>query len=165
MSVDSINLLSSSSAVNKSSSKSVLSEETIKKLKALGLDPSDYTSEAAAKSAIKQAQAQQAATIQQGQSGTTTLEALRTRAEQLASVVGVSLISKGNSMDDILDKISERISTLQASAGTDSSILAKVQSYQAEYSSINNEYSQYEAAKNMTGATALANYYKAAFGF
>lgn len=165
---DAISSVSGSSSSSASSTSSVLSNETKSKLKALGLDPADYTSESAAKSAIAEATAKKAQEAQQTQSQSKpqrsgVLETVETNTKELASKMGIS-ISTEDKLADIFDKISTKIDELQASAGTDASKKTDASGYKSEYSILYSEYSQATATQNMTGASALASYNKAALG-
>lgn len=159
----SVNAISSSFSASSASgsSTSQLSEDTKKKLQALGLDPTKYTSEAQAQAAIQEALARQ--TQQPPKPEAVNMDSIKTEVQELASSMGVT-VGSNDKIDDILNNISLKITELQASAGTDSSKLADVNSYQTKYTTIENELSQLKASKSMTGANALANYNKAALG-
>lgn len=159
---DAISSVSSSSAAStnsSSSSTSKISEDTKKKLQALGLDPDDYSSEAAAQSAITQAQQKQQS--QQTPQSNSSMDSIVTNVKSLASKMGAE-IGNNDTPDDMLDKISTKISELTASAGTDESKKSEASVYQSEYDTLKGELDQAKAAMNMTGATALGNYNKAA---
>lgn len=149
---------SSSSSSGASSSK--LSEDTKKKLKALGLDPSQYTSEAEAQAAIQEAMAKQTGQKPNGADG---FKQVEEEAKTLAAQMGIS-VGNNDKLNDIMDAISSKIGELQASAGSDESKLAQVTDYSNKFSAISSELAQLQAAHNMTGATALGNYNKAALG-
>lgn len=160
----SINAITSTSGYSSiSSSSSALSEETKKKLKALGLEPTEYTSEAEAKAAIAKALAQQQG-IEKPPQGSNPEETIINEAVELAAAVGVSGISKQDKMDDILDKISQKINEMQESAGSDQTKQANVKNFKDQYTEISDEYQKLHASKNMTGANAIANYNKVALG-
>ncbi|MFA7658935.1 MAG: hypothetical protein WCY19_05840 [Candidatus Gastranaerophilaceae bacterium] len=164
MSIDAVSSVASSSVATSAarSSSSTLSDDTKKKLQALGLDPSKYTSETQAQLAIKDAQEKQEGTKKSG--GSNPLESIiKTEVNSLASAMGIE-IGSNDKLDDILNKISTQLTTLQASAGTDGTKLSNVNNYQNQFATITSELSQLEAARKMTGATALANYNKAALG-
>lgn len=158
----SISAISSNSASNtsKSGSASALSEDTQKKLKALGLDPTKYTSETQAQTAILEAQSKQEGPKQSGAPG---MSSIQTEIQDLASKMGLP-VGNNDKMSDILGVISNKIDDLKAAAGTDVTKLSAVSDYQSQYTAISNELAQMEAAKKMTGASALANYNKAALG-
>lgn len=160
MSVNAISSASTGSASGFSASATQLSQDTINKLKALGLDPTKYTSESKAKQAIEEAQAKQAP---QKPSSTDSFSTLKTEAQDLASQMGV-VVGNNDKISDIMDKISTQIYELQSSAGTDETKLSQVNDYSAQYSTLSSELSRLEASQNMTGAMALANYNKAALG-
>ena len=162
MSVNAVGSVNSSSSAASTSSSSAISEDTKKKLQALGLDPSKYTSEAQAQTAITQAQAQQQSQ-QDGakkSGGSGSFATIKTEVQDLASKMGVS-VGNNDKASDILSNISDKISELQSSAGTDPTKLSELNGYQSQYTSISSELSQLEASRNMTGATALADYNKA----
>lgn len=161
----SVNAVSSvggaSSAVGTSgASSSKLSEDTKKKLRALGLDPTKYTSEAEAQAAIQEAMLKQASHKPKGADG---FKAVEEEAKALAAEMGIST-SNNDKIGDIMNAISAKISELQSSAGSDASKLAQVNDYSNKFAAISNELNQLKAANNMTGATALGNYNKAALG-
>lgn len=160
MSIDSINSVNSASASSSSSSTSKLSEETKKKLQALGLDPTKYTSEAQAQTAITEAQNKQASNKPAAPSN---FQTIKNEVQDLASKMGI-IPGANDKINDIMANISDKITELQATAGTDSAKLAQVSDYNSQYTTISNELAQMEAAKNMTGASAMANYNKAALG-
>lgn len=160
MSVNAVSF-STGSTTGASASSSVLSDDTKKKLQALGLDPSKYTSEAQAQQAIQDAQTKQESTRQSGNKGS--FETIKTEVQELAGSMGISAGSN-DKISDIMSSISDKISELQSSAGSDQTKLSQVNSYNSQYTSITNEIAQMEAAKSMTGATALANYNKIALG-
>jgi len=145
-----------------SSSSTALTDATKKKLQDLGLDPSKYNTEALAQAAISQAQTQQQTQKPQKPSGSKD-DSIKTEVQDLASKIGV-IAGNNDKITDILSKISDKISELQTSAGTDPAKLAEVNSYQSQYTTISSEIAQKEAAKNMTGATAVASYNKVSLG-
>lgn len=158
--ISSIN--SSSVSSTSSSSSSAVKEETKKKLKALGLDPSKYTTETQAQAALTQAQEAQAAKQQKPTQGTSE-DTIKDEISSLAANIGVS-VGTNDKIDDIMDKVSAKIDELTSHAGTDSTKKSEADNYQKQYTTIANEYAQMQAAKNMTGATAMANYAKFALG-
>ena len=165
---DAISSVSSNSAASSSSNSSSaakISDETKKKLEALGLDPSKYTSEAAAQAAITEAQqAQQAQQAQaQPKNSGTSMETIEDSVKNLASKMGVP-VGNNDKVDDILGNLSDKISELKTSAGTDETKKTEATAYDNEYFTLNAEYTQATAAQNMTGATAVAVYNKAALG-
>lgn len=160
MSVNAISSASTGSASGSSASATQLSQDTINKLKALGLDPTKYTSELQAKQAIEEAQEKQAP---QKPNSKDSFSTLKTEAQDLASQMGV-IVGNSDKISDIMDKISTQIDELQSSAGTDETKLSQVNDYNTQYTALSSELSQLQASQNMTGAMALANYNKAAFG-
>lgn len=165
MSINSINKVSSAqSASTSSTSSSNLSKETIKKLKALGLDPSDYATEAEAEAAI--AQAQNKNQIPNQANGIDKEAIIRADAEGLAYLVGVS-VYKNDKVSDIINNISDKISSLKESAGSDETKLSEIASYQSKLDALSNKYAEKETSKSMLSNSmeALANYNKASLGF
>ena len=164
---DAINAINSSAVKNTSSSSSgALSEDTKKKLEALGIDTSNITKETQGKSKLKEAQA--AAHAQghgQKPQSASSMQAIKTEVDALAAKMGVS-VGTNDKIDDIFRNISAKISSLQSAAGTDKTKSAEVESYQAEYASISSEYTQMQASQSMLGKSlnALASYNKAALG-
>lgn len=150
---------SASSTLGASSSK--LSEDTKKKLKELGLDPSQYSSEAEAQAAIASKKQQQISGAKKPGGGD--FKRIEEEAQSLVAEMGIS-VGSNDKINDIMGKISDKISELESSAGTDKTKLAQVNDFSNKYSAIVNELAQLQAAKNMTGATALGNYNKASLG-
>lgn len=162
MSIDAVSSMggASSASISSGASSSKISEDTKKKLRALGLDPSRYTSEAEAQAAIQEAMSKQIAQKPNGADG---FKQIEEEAKALAAQMGVS-VGNNDKLDDIMSSISSKIDELKSSAGSDENKLAQVNDYSAKFSAISNELTQLQAAKNMTGATALGNYNKAALG-
>lgn len=166
----------SSSAASSSSSTTTLSSDTKKKLQVLGLDSSKYKTEAQAQEAITQAQSQTSGTQtvkggcasctncgKCGKGSTTNISSIQTSAKDLASKMGVSVGTK-DELPDILSKISDKISELESSAGSDSTKLSDVDSYKKQFQTLAGKFEKISASQNMTGASALASYNKAALG-
>lgn len=162
---DAISAISSSSvSTSTSSSSATLTDATKKKLEALGIDTTNIKTEADGQEKLKEAQAAQAAAQQQGKpQGTNPMETIQDGAKSLAASMGVAVGSKDD-IDTIFSNLSTKITELQASAGDDQTKKSEVDGYQLQYDTLYREYSQAMAAKNMTGASALANYNKAALG-
>lgn len=159
--ISSVSSTSSASSASASSS-TAISDDTKKKLLALGLDPSKYTTESQAEEAITEAQAKQQP--QQAQkSGSSSFATIKTEVQELASKMGLN-VGTNDKTSDILSKISDEINELQSTAGSDPTKASQANAYQSQYTTISSELSQLEAARNMTGATALGNYNKAAQG-
>ncbi len=112
-----------------------LSSSTKMKLEALGIDPSNVTSEAQAQMLINQAEAtkHQQSSEQQQQGGNSSEQQLLSEAKQLATAVGAS-VSSDDSLDDIIDNISEKIQVMMAS--NDPSKVKMAQGYQTQLASI-----------------------------
>jgi len=144
-----------------SSNLSKISEETKKKLIELGLDPSKYTTEAQAQAALIQTQATKSPAPQKPDNSD--MNTIETKIKDLASLIGVS-VGNSDKITDILSNISNKIGELQSSAGTDATKLAEINNYQTQFTDISSELAKAQSSKNMTGASALANYNKAALG-
>lgn len=159
-----INAVNSVKTINFTSSSSTtkLSEDTKKKLKELGLDPAQYSSEAEAQAAIA-AKLHQQQGIDKKHSGDNGFKRIEEEAQALAAQMGISVGSK-DKIYDIMGKISDKISELESSAGSDKIKLAQVNDYSNRYRAIADELAQLQAAQNMTGATAMGNYNKASLG-
>ena len=140
---------------------SALSDDTKKKLQALGLDPTKYATEADAEQAIQDATAKQAATKKPDGAGN--FKTIEEEAQALASEMGIP-VGQNDKMSDIMDAITAKIDDLQSSAGSDPTKLAQVNDYNSKFSSISSELAQLQASRSMTGATALGNYNKASQG-
>lgn len=160
-SISAINGSSSVSSTSSSSSKP-LSEETRKKLEALGIDTTNIKTESEGQTKLKEAQSAQANAQAGGQKppqGALSPEKIKEEVEALASKVGVS-VGNSDKIEDIMNNISKKISEIKASAKTDPNKLAEAESFESEYTTLSSELSQMKAAQNMTGASALANYNK-----
>lgn len=113
----SINSITSAAATYANGGLSQLSEETKQKLIALGLDPTQFKTEAQAQQkiaevqAIKQQNNSQSSTAQKN--GNSTQAELISEAKTLASQAGVS-VSKTDTLDEILENISDAISKMDA---------------------------------------------------
>ena len=131
--MSSISSISSAQAASMSTYKcEELSSSTKLKLEALGIDPTTVTSEAQAQSLIAQAEAQQNSGQQQG-GGNSSEQELLSEAKTLASAVGVS-VSSNDSLDDIIDNISDQIQVMLDSG--DQSKISAAQGYQAQLASL-----------------------------
>lgn len=105
-----------------------LSTTTKMRLEALGIDPSTVSSEAQAQILIAQAEAaprQNNSGHQQG--GNSSQHQLIFEAKELASKVGAT-VSDQDKLEDMLDKISERINVMAMNPST----VQKAQGYQKE---------------------------------
>jgi hypothetical protein len=125
-----------------------LSEETKRKLKALGIDPTTVTSEAQAKKLIEKAEANSSVketTKTEDKSVSTSESEVLTKAKNLAQKMGVKL-SKNMSIDEILKSISEKISEMLNSEDDGAQELAK--GFQQEFSEISNEYTPVKQNQN-----------------
>lgn len=144
-----------------SSSTTKISEDTKKKLKELGLDPSQYSSEAEAQAAIAAKLHQQQGIHKPDKGGD--FKRVEEEAQALAAQMGISVGSK-DKINNVMGKISDKINELESSAGSDKTKLTQVNDFSNRYRAIADELAQLQAAKNMTGATALGNYNKASLG-
>ncbi len=135
----SINAISSSMAVSSAyTTKSTeLSEETKAKLQALGIDPSTVSSESEAQSLIAQVEAMSQSDQARPNSSDQTL---LTKAQALAEDVGVQYSYKDN-LDDLCEKISQKIEQLASQYGNDGAKMSILEDYQRELSSIDSRYS------------------------
>lgn len=118
-----------------------LSEETIRKLRRLGIEPSTVTSEAQAQALItkleqKLEQVHKTANSNNAQQATSSEAEMIAKAKALAAQVGVS-VSSSESLSDIFSKISKKLESI--TKGGDS--LKEVKGYKSELSSLEDEYS------------------------
>ncbi len=148
---------------------STLSESTKQKLQALGIDPSSVTSEAQAQSLINAAQTRQQvqkANNESNSKNTCSSEAeLISRAKSLASKLGVS-VSNNSPLTEILSSISSKINSLSNQSSTEGYNIQKLQQFQAELYSIQNEYSTVKQSQNSmyTAMNLTANMNKFSLG-
>lgn len=125
-----------------------LSEETIRKLRRLGLEPSTVTSEAQAQALItkleqKLEQVHKTANSNNAQQATSSEAEMIAKAKALAAQVGVS-VSSSESLSDIFSKISKKLESI--TKGGDS--LKEVKGYKSELSSLEDEYSTIQQSQN-----------------
>lgn len=125
-----------------------LSEETIRKLRRLGIEPSTVTSEAQAQALItkleqKLEQVHKTANSSNAQQATSSEAEMIAKAKALAAQVGVSVLSS-ESLSDIFSKISKKLESI--TKGGDS--LKEVKGYKSELSSLEDEYSTIQQSQN-----------------
>lgn len=125
-----------------------LSEETIRKLRRLGIEPSTVTSEAQAQALItkleqKLEQVHKTANSNNAQQATSSEAEMIAKAKALAAQVGVS-VSSSESLSDIFSKISKKLESI--TKGGDS--LKDVKGYKSELSSLEDEYSTIQQSQN-----------------
>lgn len=165
---DSVNAVGSASEVKEATSINSatntapkLTDETKAKLKALGVDTTNITSEAQGQIALVQAQAKKEVAHKSKTGENQPQEAIKSEAQSLASELGVT-VAKGDSIDTILSNISNAISKLQADAGSDETKLSAVKNYQAKYDSISSSYTSMQASHSKLdkSMSSLASYNK-----
>ncbi len=125
-----------------------LSEETIRKLRQLGIEPSTVTSETQAQALItkleqKLEQVHKTANSNNAQQATSSEAEMIAKAKALAAQVGVS-VSSSESLSDIFSKISKKLESI--TKGGDS--LKEVKGYKSELSSLEDEYSTIQQSQN-----------------
>lgn len=125
-----------------------LSEETIRKLRRLGIEPSTVTSEAQAQALItkleqKLEQVHKTANSNNAQQATSSEAEMIAKAKALAAQVGVS-VSSSEFLSDIFSKISKKLESI--TKGGDS--LKEVKGYKSELSSLEDEYSTIQQSQN-----------------
>ena len=125
-----------------------LSEDTIRKLRRLGIEPSTVTSEAQAQALItkleqKLEQVHKTANSNNAQQATSSEAEMIAKAKALATQVGVS-VSSSESLSDIFSKISKKLESI--TKGGDS--LKEVKGYKSELSSLVDEYSTIQQSQN-----------------
>lgn len=125
-----------------------LSEETIRKLRRLGIEPSTVTSEAQAQALItkleqKLEQVHKTANSNNAQQATSSEAEMIAKAKALAAQVCVS-VSSSESLSDIFSKISKKLESI--TKGGDS--LKEVKGYKSELSSLEDEYSTIQQSQN-----------------
>lgn len=125
-----------------------LSEETIRKLRRLGIEPSTVTSEAQAQALItkleqKLEQVHKTANSNNAQQATSSEAEMIAKAKALAAQVGVS-VSSSESLSDMFSKISKKLESI--TKGGDS--LKELKGYKSELSSLEDEYSTIQQSQN-----------------
>lgn len=143
-----------------------LSEETKRKLKALGIDPSTVTSESQAKILIANAEQKQKSVNNTQKTDSKTIcsseSEILSKAKQLAQKLGVN-ISSEKSVDEILAGLYEKVSTMISSEEPQSQDPKDLQNIQAEIDALRNEYSSVKQSQNsiytMLNMTANINKY------
>jgi hypothetical protein len=131
-------------AQSSSSSDSNISETTKMRLQALGIDPSTVTSESQAQILIAQAEAAKNQSNTGEQGGNSSEQQLMSEAKELATAVGVS-VSQSDSLDDIIDKISDQIQVMLNS--NDESKVSMAQGYQTQLSNISDRVSNVQSTQ------------------
>jgi hypothetical protein len=142
MSINSVNSICGYSTT------SYLSEETKRKLLALGIDPSTVTSEAQAKKLIEKAQSNSSikeTTKTENKTVCTSESEILTKAKNLAQKMGIKL-SKNMTIDEILQSISDKISQMLNAEDKETQEIAK--SYKQELSQISEEYTPVKQNQN-----------------
>ena len=127
-----------------------LSEETKRKLQALGIDVTNVTSEAQAQMLITAAQSRQQVQKTDNSNKDTTCSSeleLITKAKTLANKMGVS-VSQNSTMSEILTSLSNKISTLTAQAENNQTKTNEIQQFRTELTSLQNEYSTLIQSQN-----------------
>lgn len=127
-----------------------LSEETKRKLQALGIDVTNVTSEAQAQMLITAAQSRQQVQKTDNSNKDTTCSSeleLITKAKTLAKKMGVS-VSQNSTMSEILTSLSNKISTLTTQAENNQTKTNEIQQFRTELTSLQNEYSTLTKSQN-----------------
>jgi len=156
------------SSLSVSSIQQPLTPETKSKLENLGIDTTNIKTETQGQEALQSAQSSQQGQetqknqeSQKGQAGgnQAAMQALKSQAEALASKVGVS-VSSDDKLSDIMDKISQALSTMQAQAANDPQKLTQIAQYQTEFDSINQSASNLQTSMQISaqsGASQIQN--------
>lgn len=177
--VNSISSIGSFYVNSISSNSNQISEETRKKLEALGIDTSNIKTEAEAKAKIEEAQMMaQASQLQpqiQGnnkseqystqQKDNNSLESIKEDAKALAAQMGISL-SQNGSIADYLNKILHKINESNSISGIEKNNNNYTKDYLNQYNNIYKKYQEIQSAQSMiTGSLdQLAMYNKIALG-
>lgn len=157
---------SSSGSISNNSGSTKLTEETKKKLQALGIDTSNIKTEAEGQAALKEAMAKQAAANHHHDPSKSMSEkTIEDQAKSLASQMGVS-VGNNDTLDVILSNISNKIDELQSSAGNDQTKLADLNNYKAKFATLSDEFSQLTVSRSMINNSlqGMANYNRASLG-
>lgn len=137
-----------------------LSEETKRKLQALGIDPTTVSSETEAQALIASAKQKIEQTKNESSSQNTCCSSeceLISRAKHLAEKIGLQT-SNNDSLRNLIDKISTKLSLI-SNKTQDEQTNDKISNYQNELTSIENEYSQINNNQNslLTAMNLTAN--------
>lgn len=137
-----------------------LSEETKRKLQALGIDPTTVSSETEAQALIATAKQKIEQTKNESSSQNTCCSSeceLISRAKNLAEKIGLQT-SNNDSLRNLIDKISTKLSLI-SNKTQDEQTTDKISNYQNELTSIENEYSQINNNQNslLTAMNLTAN--------
>ena len=137
-----------------------LSEETKRKLQALGIDPTSVSSETEAQALIATAKQKIEQTKNESSSQNTCCSSeceLISRAKHLAEKIGLQT-SNNDSLRNLIDKISTKLSLI-TNKTQDEQTTDKISNYQNELTSIENEYSQINNNQNslLTAMNLTAN--------
>lgn len=145
----------SSSSSSSSSSASKLTEETKRKLEALGVDTTNITTETQGQIALLQAQQQQAQQNPEG-GNKAEMESIKSQATALAGKLGVS-VSSDEKVPDIMSAIGSALNAKVSAAGNDQAKIAEVQELQAEYDSISSSLSNMQTQQAQRAQAISSN--------
>ncbi len=140
-SISSINTEAATTATSSTQKKSSLSEETKKKLEALGITVTDDMTESQAATLINQAQQEN---FQQGGEKQDTKSDIRAEAKTLAESIGIA-VSDDAETDDILNDIGQEIELMLEDAENNPSVLSSLSSYLSELTNLDERYETLEA--------------------
>lgn len=140
-SISSVNTGAATTATSSTQKKSSLSEETKKKLEALGITVTDDMTESQAASLINQAQQKDS---QQGGEKQDSKSDIRAEAKTLAESIGIA-VSDDAETDDILNDIGQEIELMLEDAENNPSVLSSLSSYLSELTNLDERYETLEA--------------------
>ena len=169
MSLDAISGVQSSAvSSNQKNNSTALTDATKKQLESMGIDTSNVKTESEGKTKLQEAQAsqqQQQAQAAQAKGSNSSEQEMKTEVTDLASQMDVE-VQNDDSTSTILDNISQKLEELQAAAGTDPSKVQEYQSFESQYNTLNQEYTQSQSSQSMLSSSlsGMANYNKALLG-
>lgn len=142
--VSGIGSIGSSLGIN--SIQQALTAQTRAQLQALGINTKNITTEIQGQAALQAAQNSQQTQSTQGTqesqksqssagSNNSEIQAIEKQAKALASQLGVS-VSQNAKLDDIMNAISQTLSSMHAQAANDPQKIAEVAGYQAQFNAI-----------------------------
>lgn len=163
-SISGVNAGSVSASSSSNQKTSSLSEETKRKLEALGITVTDNMTESQAASLINSAQQKENDNSQNGQRQDSQSD-VRADAKSLAQSMGIS-VSEDADADEILNDIGEQIEVMLEGAEKNPSILSTISSYLSELTNLDDRYETLQSQQQAVFAAldTVSNNNKLALG-
>ena len=153
-----INMLSMYSIGMASGGSQRLTATTKAKLEALGVDTKEIRTEAEGQMKLKEAQMSSSSGVQQSKPASPNEDSVLEEAKALASKLDIS-VSSTDTVDEIVDKITEKIEDMKLDAGKDFDKQANIKQYETELAMLEKSHmSQIDlsATMNLTASMNMA---------